>query len=156
MTLPLSKPAHIDSPPLISELFRDGDALASMPARTPLEMPIQSFSRYDRRRSREGRPQRSGWGVQLARLAVFGGALALTVYGAREMHGVVSVGGVTALEWGLLILFVVNFSWISLALTNAILGTAASRRRPTCRGARRWSCRPTTRTPPASSAASPP
>ena len=56
---------------------------------------------------------------------MFGGALALTVLGAREMYGVVSVGGVTALEWGLLILFVINFSWISLALTNAVLGLLA-------------------------------
>lgn len=58
----------------------------------------------------------------MTRLAVFGGTLALTAYGIFEMYGVVSVGGVTALEWALLILFAVNFSWISLALLNSISG----------------------------------
>ena len=125
MTLPLSKPSHAHSSPLISELFPDVDALASMPGCSLLEMPTQSFSRYDAPRTREARLRRSSWRVQLIRLAVFGGALALTVFGAREMYGVVGVGGVTALEWGLLILFVINFSWISLALTNAILGLLA-------------------------------
>ena len=125
MTLPLSKPSHAHPSPLISELFPDADALASMPGCSPLEMPTQSFSRYEAPRTREARLRRSSWRVQLIRLAVFGGALALTVFGAREMYGVVGVGGVTALEWGLLILFVINFSWISLALTNAVLGLLA-------------------------------
>jgi membrane glycosyltransferase len=125
MTSPLSKPPHPRSAPVIPELFPGADALASMPPRSPLDMPIQSFSRYDKPRTHDGRPRRSSWRVQLVRLAVFGGALALTVYGAHEMYGVVSVGGVTALEWCLLILFVINFSWISLALTNAILGVLA-------------------------------
>jgi membrane glycosyltransferase len=101
------------------------DALASMPAPSALEMPTQSFARYDKPRARETGSRRSGWRAQLARTAVFGGALALTVYGTHEMYGVVGVGGVTGLEWGLLILFVINFSWISLALTNAVLGLLA-------------------------------
>jgi membrane glycosyltransferase len=125
MTSPLSKPTHSAATPRICELFPEVDAWASMPARSPLEMPTQSFARYDQPRTREGRSRRSSWGVQIARLAVFGCALALTVFGAHEMYGVVGVGGVTALEWGLLILFVINFSWISLALTNAILGLLA-------------------------------
>src|SRR5262249_46042566 len=100
------------------------DALASMPERSPLEMPTQSLSRSDKRRPRETSPGR-GWRVVLARLAVFGGAIGLTAYGASEMHAVLAVGGVTTLEWVLLILFVVNFSWISLALTNAIVGLVA-------------------------------
>ena len=125
MTSPLSKPPHAASTHITSELFPGVEALASMPARNSLEMPLQSFSRYDRPAAAGARSRRSGWRTQLARSAVFGGALALTVYGAREMHGVVSVGGVTALEWCLLILFVVNFSWISLALTNAVLGLLA-------------------------------
>src|SRR5262245_16783213 len=125
MTAPLGKPPRPASAPVVSRLFPHVDALASMPACSPLEMPTQSFARYDKPRAHKGRLRRSDWRAQLARLAVFGGALALTVYGTHEMHGVVSVGGVTSLEWGLLILFVINFSWISLALTNAILGLLA-------------------------------
>ena len=125
MTSPLSKPPHAASTHITSELFPGVEALASMPARSSLEMPLQSFSRYDKPAAAGARSRGSGWRTQLARSAVFGGALALTVYGAHEMYGVVSVGGVTALEWCLLILFVVNFSWISLALTNAVLGLLA-------------------------------
>jgi membrane glycosyltransferase len=125
MTSPLRKPPHAPSTPPVPELFPGAEALASMPPRRPLEMPIQSFSRYDKPVTAQARSRASGWRVQLARLAVFGGALALTVYGAHEMYGVVAVGGVTALEWGLVILFVINFSWISLALTNAVLGLLA-------------------------------
>ena len=53
---------------------------------------------------------------------VFGGALALTVYGATEMYGVVNVGGVTLLKWLLLILFVANFSWIALSFASSLVG----------------------------------
>ena len=51
---------------------------------------------------------------------MFGGAAALTLYGAREMYGVVEVGEVTPLEWALVVLFVVNFSWIALAFTSSV------------------------------------
>jgi membrane glycosyltransferase len=112
-------------PPVAAKSFPQVDALASMPARSPLEMPTQSFARYDRGRAHTSRARRLNWRVGLARLAVFGGAIGLTAYGATEMYGVLAVGGVTTLEWVLLILFVINFSWISLALTNAIVGLAA-------------------------------
>ena len=121
---PTTKPIRAVSP-IAPELFPNVDALASMPARDPLEMPAQSFSRYDRSRRHKARPRPANLRVWLARLVVFGGALGLTVYGAMEMHSVLAVGGVTALEWVLLVLFVINFSWISLALTNAIVGLVA-------------------------------
>jgi membrane glycosyltransferase len=121
---PTTKPVRA-VPSLATDLFPSVDALASMPAREPLEMPTQSFSRFDRRRRHRPLPPPVNWRVWLARLAVFGGALGLTAYGAGEMHAVLAVGGVTALEWVLLILFATNFSWISLALTNAMVGLVA-------------------------------
>jgi len=96
-----------------------------MPARNALEMPTQFLSRYDASRRRKACAQLSRARAWLARTAVFGGAIALTAYGAAEMYGVVAVGGVTSLEWVLLVLFVINFSWISLALTSAIVGLIA-------------------------------
>ena len=39
-----------------------------------------------------------------------------------EMYRVVSVSGVTALQWALVALFTINFSWIALAFTSAIVG----------------------------------
>jgi len=91
-----------------------------MPPETRLAMPEQGLRRYAPPRQ----PVRRvfAWGTWLARLFVFGGGLAVTVYGASEMYGVVSVGGVTPLEWALLVLFVANFSWIALAFSSALYG----------------------------------
>ncbi|WP_395665693.1 glucans biosynthesis glucosyltransferase MdoH [Methylocella sp.] len=102
---------------------RPGDeTFPCMPAESPLDMPAQSLSRFDPK-SRRGNVLSHPWaGAFLARLVVFGGCLALTGYGAYEMYRVVDVGGVTLLEWALLILFVANFSWIALAFTSAVAG----------------------------------
>jgi membrane glycosyltransferase len=124
MTQSLSTYPRVALPPSSPALFPDVDALASMPKCSPLDMPEQSFSRHDRSRVHKTRRRFSAL-VWLARLVVFAGAIALTAYGGSEMHGVLAVGGVTTLEWVLLILFVINFSWISLALTNAVVGLVA-------------------------------
>ncbi|WP_346364094.1 glucans biosynthesis glucosyltransferase MdoH [Bosea sp. (in: a-proteobacteria)] len=95
------------------------------PPENRLEMPVQSFRSWN---ASEGRkravPQawRTPW---LARIFVFGGAWALTAYGAWEMYHVVSVSRTTFLQYVLLVLFTVNFSWIALAFTSAILGFCA-------------------------------
>ena len=91
-----------------------------MPDEAPLAMPMQSLSRYDTpRRPVQATGQAGTW---LARLLIFGGAVAVTCYGAGQMYKVVSLGGVTTLEWALLVLFVANFSWIALAFTSAAVG----------------------------------
>ena len=92
------------------------------PREAPLAMPAQSlrkFSRRERRRWVSPRRARAPW---LARLCVFGGAAALTLYGAREMYGVVAVGMITPLEWALVVLFVITFSWIALAFAASVYG----------------------------------
>jgi membrane glycosyltransferase len=38
------------------------------------------------------------------------------------MYGVVEVGEVTPLEWALVVIFVVNFSWIALTFTSSLFG----------------------------------
>ena len=96
--------------------------LPAMPPEAPIAMPVQSLSRFDasrRRRWADAKRIATPW---LSRLTVFGGGLALTLYGASEMYKVVSVANVTALEWVLLILFVANFSWIAIAFTSGIVG----------------------------------
>lgn len=98
-------------------------ATPALPPEAPLDMPQQSFRRWtaaERRRytGRAGAPH-------LTRLLVFGGALALTLYGAREMYAVVSISGTTVLQYALLVLFTINFSWIALAFTSAVVGFLA-------------------------------
>lgn len=93
----------------------------AMPPEAPLPMPVQDLERWDpagghRPAARQAKP----W---LARAFVFGGAALLTGYGAMQMYEVVAVsGGTTALQYVLLALFTLNFSWIALAFTGAILG----------------------------------
>lgn len=92
------------------------------PPESPLAMPVQSFRNW-RRDERRAPADPARWTTPwLKRLFVFGGALALTAYGAWEMYNVVSVSRTTLLQYVLLLLFTVNFSWIALAFTSALLG----------------------------------
>ncbi|MFL5178699.1 MAG: glucans biosynthesis glucosyltransferase MdoH [Microvirga sp.] len=102
----------------------------AMPPESPLAMPVQALSRWSRAEERQpaaSDPYRPPW---LARLFVFAGAAALTAYGAYEMYQVVSVSRTTVLQWLLLLLFTVNFSWIALAFTSGLLGFVSLLRRP--------------------------
>jgi membrane glycosyltransferase len=92
------------------------------PPESRLVMPVQSFHSWkasDRRTPAAPRDWATPW---LKRLFVFGGGLALTAYGAWEMYNVVSVSRTTSLQYVLLVLFTVNFSWIALAFTSSVLG----------------------------------
>jgi len=96
----------------------------AMPREAPLAMPVQSLRRFPRSARRAWADPARAVTPWLARLFVFGGALALTAYGAREMYGVVAVGEITTLEWAMVALFVINFSWICVAFTSSLLGFA--------------------------------
>jgi membrane glycosyltransferase len=90
---------------------------ASVPPPAPLAMPVQSLRKYARRP-----PIPAPLRVHAARLLTFGGALVLAVAGAREMHAVVQVGGITALEWCMIALFALTFAWIALSATACVAG----------------------------------
>jgi membrane glycosyltransferase len=112
--------------PAVAALQRPESA---MPPESRLDMPTQSLRRWSRsaeRRLVAPHLYKTPW---LARFFVFGGALALTAYGAYEMYQVVSVSRTTILQWLLLLLFTLNFSWIALAFTSALLGFAVLLRR---------------------------
>ena len=94
----------------------------SMPGFAPLAMPTQSFARFSRRDRRALVAPRLARPPILTRFFVFGGALALTVYGAYQMFKVVSIGLITPLEWVITVLFVITFSWITLSFSSSIVG----------------------------------
>jgi membrane glycosyltransferase len=103
---------------------------AAMPPESRLAMPVQSLTRWSKAQERPlARPEasRTPW---LNRVFVFAGAAALTAYGAYEMYQVVSVSRTTVLQWVLLALFTINFSWIAVAFTSALLGFAWLLARP--------------------------
>ena len=95
---------------------------SSMPGYAPLAMPAQSFRRFSRRERRAWVSPRLARTPILARLVVFGGALALTAYGAYQMYKVVGIGPITPLEWAMLVLFIVTFSWVALSFTAGVVG----------------------------------
>jgi membrane glycosyltransferase len=90
----------------------------SVPPFAELPMPAQSFGTFTQERRRRWPRLRT----VLARLVTFGGAIALTVYATREMIAVVSVGGVSVLQWAMVALFAVTFAWIALTAAGAVAG----------------------------------
>jgi membrane glycosyltransferase len=100
-------------------------AAEAMPPEAPLAMPVQSFERWSRKDRHVWIDPDRVYTPWLARFVVFGGGLAVMLAGIWQMYRVVAVGGVTVLEWALLILFALNFSWIALAFSSACLGFAS-------------------------------
>ena len=105
-----------------AECVGTGGSPGHMPPEAHLAMQVQSLSEFDKKIRHQDILSHRLIGCWLTRLLVFGGGLALTIYGGHEMYRVVEVGGVTALEWVLLVLFVANFSWIAIACTGALAG----------------------------------
>jgi membrane glycosyltransferase len=89
-----------------------------LPPEAPLAMPHQELDRFDRRRQRLGREPRA----RLARLVLFGGSIALAAYLVHQMWLVLSIGGMTSVEWVMLGLFVINITWISLGAISPLMG----------------------------------
>src|SRR6476646_7013593 len=92
-----------------------------LPPEAPLAMPVQSL--------REGaRPSRlpiAAGSVAARRAFVFGVTSALSVIAAYQMYQVLAVGGLTALETVILVLFVVLFAWIALSFASLLGGLVA-------------------------------
>jgi membrane glycosyltransferase len=62
--------------------------------------------------------------IWLRRAFILAGTAAMTMAGCYEMYEVLSVGGVTALEWIVLVLYVLLFAWIAFSFMSAIAGFA--------------------------------
>lgn len=97
-------------------------AFPPMPEENPLTMPEQRLDQFQAKTRRLWIHPYPFLPVFLPRLFVFGGGALITLYGIYEMYGVVNVGAITPMKWLLLVLFVANFSWISIAFTSGILG----------------------------------
>lgn len=58
----------------------------------------------------------------LSRFFVLTITSALSAYGIHEMYGVLSTNSITSLQWLFLVLFSINFVWVSFAFSQASLG----------------------------------
>ncbi|QYJ77010.1 glucans biosynthesis glucosyltransferase MdoH [Shewanella sp. FJAT-52076] len=94
----------------------------AMPPERPADMPTQSLKSLS-----EGFPRTpvSPAGVKssaLRRWSVVGSSLLLSAFAIYEMRGVFLLGGLTPLEYLVLVLFAINFCWIALAFCAGIAG----------------------------------
>ena len=92
-----------------------GGKLSACPPEAPLAMPAQPISlpRVKPAPELDGR-----WRLGVIVL----GAALITGLAAYEMYNTLNVSGMTPLEWAVLVLFCLNFAWISSASATAFAG----------------------------------
>jgi membrane glycosyltransferase len=91
-----------------------------LPPESPLPMSEQQLRTFHRGNSTETSAAHTS--VSFRRAFIFAGTAAMTVAGCYEMYEVLSVGGVTALEWMVLVLFVLLFAWIAFSFMSSLAG----------------------------------
>ena len=90
-----------------------------LPPEAPLEMATQALRNFQGQRGTADLAPKS---IVLRRAYIFIGTAALTVGGCYEMYQVLQVGGITALEALVLVLFVLLFAWIAFSFTSSLAG----------------------------------
>jgi len=97
-------------------------AEAALPETAPLDMPRHQLdeSGFSIRNSRQ--PIAFLIHTFLSRIFVISVTAVCSIYGISEMYGVLSTNSVTYLQWVFLLLFSINFLWISFAFAQALTG----------------------------------
>lgn len=90
------------------------------PTEFPVSMPDQQFGTIPE--TRAGRPKSNMW----RKLLVLTASVFLISWTTSEMFNVLSVNGLTLLEWVLLAIFAINISWVCFAFVNASIGLVAA------------------------------
>ncbi len=96
----------------------------AVPPPAPLAMPAQPLHAAAAPAQRT--PGRGHF--LLRRLAVFGASLALVAGAVWMLSRVFAPGGLSAVEYALMALFVVNFGWIALSFWSALIGLVVTLR----------------------------
>jgi membrane glycosyltransferase len=94
--------------------------LPFLPKESPMQMSTQQLRIFRHGERGTGTPAH----MQLRRTLIFVITIVLTGVGCYEMYEVVQVGGVTTLEWMVLVLFVTLFAWIAFSFSSALAGFA--------------------------------
>jgi membrane glycosyltransferase len=94
--------------------------LRARPAEYPIEMPSQMLGELVP--ANGPRPKSLVW----RKLFLLVASLGLTAWTTYEMFEVLSVSGLTLVEWALLVIFAVNISWVCYAFINASAGFITS------------------------------
>jgi membrane glycosyltransferase len=93
-----------------------------LPPESPLAMSKQKLHGAQLRKDK-GRAARAPR-LAFRRACIFVGTASMTAAGCYEMYEVLQVGGVTFLEWMVLVLFVLLFAWIAFSFMSALAGFA--------------------------------
>lgn len=92
-----------------------------LPPPAPIAMPEQDLGRYDRRR-RYRLPGETG--PRIARFVLLAGTIALSAALIHQMRLVLSIGGLTGVEYAMLGLFIVNIVWVVFGALSPMIGFA--------------------------------
>lgn len=124
----------------------DQDVDRGMPEEQPAPMPPQDLQHFDPESCRQevvsGAVKSRTW----RRVLVLGAALILSVIAINEMRIVLGIGGLVAVEYPVLILFALTFTWITVAFSGSIAGFVQTIRRANRPPMRMTDVRLTTRT----------
>ena len=96
---------------------------SAVPIESPGSMPQQDFTHFQQ--ANYIAMPKSERSARWRRVAVFGSTAAVIGWAIWQMYLVLAVGGVTPLEWGVLVLFSINFAWIALSFVSASAGFLA-------------------------------
>jgi len=101
---------------------RGGNARAQfLPPESPMEMSKQPLRDFESKPDNQSAALES---VAPRRACLFTATAVMTGAGCYEMYEVLQVGGVTMLEWAVLLLFVPLFAWIAFSFMSALAGFA--------------------------------
>src|SRR5215212_10953753 len=103
------------------DVGRSGQPEQFLPPETPLPMHTQQLRYFSRNKQQANAETGS---VALRRGFILAGTGAMTIAGCYEMYRVLEVGGVTVLEWLVLVLFVLLFAWVAFSFMSALAGFA--------------------------------
>ncbi|SFG22764.1 glucans biosynthesis glucosyltransferase MdoH [Neptunomonas qingdaonensis] len=95
---------------------------SGMPVERPGEMPAQSLQSFSAENRRSPVKPNGCHSHAWRRWLVLGSALLLSVWGINEMRAVLAVGEMTFVEYLVLLLFSLTFSWITVAFSGSIIG----------------------------------
>ena len=100
------------------EISGGGSRQEFLPPASPMEMAPQALQTFKRGEDQEGAANSVG----LRRACILAGTAAMSIAGCYLMYEVLQVGGVTTLEWMVLGLFVLLFTWIAFSFMSALAG----------------------------------
>lgn len=95
---------------------------SGMPVECPGEMPAQALESFDAESMRTPVNPDGCRSHAWRRWLVLGSAFLLSAWGINEMRAVLAVGEMTFVEYLVLVLFSLTFSWITVAFSGSIIG----------------------------------